>query len=118
MDFTPPAAEIEHLLRRSTAADAAALARQYLEDHSPWTAIAVCEAAARLGLIDPALTLCLADAHFRAGRAPEALALVDDLLAGVPNHLAAQFLQARLLAAAGRPAASREILQRVVAGYP
>lgn len=118
MDFTPPAQEIEYLLRRSTAAGAATLALQYLEEYCPWTAIAVCEAAVRLGLVDPALTLCLADAHFRAGRAPEALAVVDDLLGEVPDHLGAQSLQARVLAALGKPTAARDILLRVVTRYP
>jgi predicted O-methyltransferase YrrM len=118
MNFTPSAPQIERLLRSSTAADAATLARQYLEDHRPWTAIAVCEAAFRLGLVDPALTLCLADAHFRSGRAPEALAVVNDLLGDVPDHLPAQSLQARLLAALGSPTAARDILLRVVARYP
>jgi predicted O-methyltransferase YrrM len=118
MNFIPPAPQIERLLQSSTAADAATLARQYLEDDRPWTAIAVCEAAFRLGLVDPALTLCLADAHFRTGHAPEALAIVNDLLGDVPAHLAAQSLQARLLAAIGNPAAAREVLLRVVARYP
>jgi predicted O-methyltransferase YrrM len=118
MNFTPPAPQIERFLRDSTVADAATLARQYVEDKRPWTAIAVCEAAFRLGLVDPTLRLCLAEAHLRTGNASEALAVVNDLLGDVPDHLAARFVQARLLAALGRPTAACTTLRHIVARYP
>jgi tetratricopeptide (TPR) repeat protein len=62
--------------------------------------------------------LCLADAYFRAGRVPEALTVVDGLLDDSPDHLAAQFLQAQVLAALGRPSAACRTLRRVIDRYP
>src|SRR5207249_4978358 len=52
------------------------------------------------------------------GRGREALAVVGDLLGDVPDHLAAQFLQAQVLATLGEPTAAREILLRIIARYP
>jgi tetratricopeptide (TPR) repeat protein len=118
MDFIPSTPQIETLLKRSTAADATLLAREYLDDYCPWTAVAVCEAAMRLGFVDPALKVCLADAHFQAGRSLEAVAVLNEVLRDSPDHHAAQLLYARVLAELGQSMATRDALLRILGDYP
>jgi predicted O-methyltransferase YrrM len=57
MSVTPTASQIEELLKQSTPEDAALIARRYLDDYGPGTAVAVCEAATRLGYVDVLLRI-------------------------------------------------------------
>src|SRR5262249_16663152 len=78
----------------------------------------VCDAAARIGLTDPALMLCLADAHLQAGNASEAIRVTDDLLQRNPEHLGGLCTKAKALIATGLSAQAREPLLRVIDRYP
>jgi hypothetical protein len=116
--FVPSREQIEPGLRGATTADAVLVAQQYLRAGQARGALKVCEVARELGLAAPALWLCEASARFGLRDGAAAFECVQRVRAAEPDNPAALHLEANLMAASGRPAECRALLQRLVAVWP
>jgi Methyltransferase domain len=99
-----------------SASDVVLLAAQALRVGSLDYAAAICEAYA--GPKDAALSLTLAAALFGSGEQARAVALVDEVLAEQPAHLAALFYRAQMAQAQKEPGRAIELLLAVLARFP
>ncbi|HVU04219.1 MAG TPA: class I SAM-dependent methyltransferase [Polyangiaceae bacterium] len=116
--FVPDPAALDRALEGRTAADVAVLVCQGLRGPNPGSLLALCDAAARRGLRDPALSVAEATLRFAVGDRERAESLVTGVLEAVPEHLPALALLAQFRLAAGDAASSRELLSRVVDRFP
>lgn len=92
------------------------LAAQALRVGSLDYAAAIC--ATYPGAPGPALQLTRAAALFGMGRHAAAIALVDEVLAAAPDHLAALFYRAQMAQHAGDRALAAQLLLRVLSRFP
>lgn len=97
-------------------ADLLLLATQALRVGSLDYAAAICEVSRSEP--EPALQLTRAAALFGLGRHDEAIALVDEVLAKAPEHLAGLFYRAQMAQHAGDAQLACELLLRVLGRFP
>jgi hypothetical protein len=116
--FVPAAADLDRSLEGATPGDVVLLVQQSVRLGALDTAIALCEAAERRGLSDPSLVISEAMARFGAGQREPALALVERVLAGSPEHLVARDMKGHMLLALGRTPESRALFAAVVDRFP
>lgn len=99
-----------------SAADVVLLASQALRVGSLDYAAAICES--QPGLDEPAVKLTHAAALFGLGQQARAVALVDELLAQQPEHLAGRFYRAQMAQQLGDVARASELLLAVLERFP
>lgn len=98
------------------AADLVLLAAHALRVGSPDHAAAICETYA--GKAEPALRLTHAAALFGLGQHARAIAVVDEVMAAQPEHLAARLYRAQMAQHTGDAALATELLLGVVERFP